>query len=166
MFLKTREAIPEAHRVYVDETGFDAPLVRPCGYSRKGEKVMGEHTGKRFPRTSVIAGLKENQVVAPMGFKGYRNTEVVLSWVKEMSLPQLEKGDRVIWDNASFHKSSRLAEALEEAEAGLLFLPPYSPDLNPIEQFWEWVKSWIRALNDPFLHISQALVNVFGNTFN
>jgi transposase len=155
--------IPKEHRVYVDETGFDAPLIRPYGYSPKGEKIVGEHTGKRFARTSLIAGLRQNKPVAPMEFKGYCNTDLVLRWVEEMLIPALKKGDVVIWDNASFHKSPRIAEAFEEAGIGLLFLPPYSPDLNPIEQFWAWLKSWIRALNEPLLHISQALTKVFGN---
>jgi transposase len=111
----------------------------------------------------LIAGLKEGQSVAPMEFKGYCNTEVVLSWVKNMLIPDLKPGDVVIWDNATFHRSAKLAEALKLAGIDLLFLPAYSPDLNPIEQFWAWLKAWIRALNQPFLHISKALSKVFGN---
>lgn len=155
--------MPENKRVYVDETGFNAPLVREYGYSLKGRIIQGDCTGKRFARTSLIAGLKEGQSVAPMEFKGYCNTEVVLSWLKTMLIPELKPGDVVIWDNATFHRSLKLAEALEQAGIGLLFLPAYSPDLNPIEQFWAWLKAWIRALNQPFLHISKALSKVFGN---
>jgi transposase len=151
--------------VYVDETGFDAPLIREYGYAPVGEKVMGERTGLRFTRTSLIAGLKEGKAIAPMEFKGYCNTEVVLAWVKEMLIPCLAPGDVVIWDNATFHKSKLLAQAFEDAGIQLLFLPPYSPDLNRIERLWDWIKDWIRALNDPLLHISQALTKVFGNYF-
>jgi len=149
--------------VYVYETGFDAPLIREYGYSHKGRRISGERTGKRFARTSLIAGLKEGKSVAPMEFKGYCNTDVVLCWVKEMLIPSLKPGDVVIWDNATFHKSAKIADALAQAHIGLLFLPPYSPELNPIEHFWAWLKSWIRALNQPLLHISQALNKVFGN---
>jgi transposase len=149
----------------VDETGFDAPLIREYGYSAKGQRIEGERSGKRFARTSLIAGLKEGKPVAPMEFKGYCNTDVVLSWVQQMLIPSLKPGDVVIWDNATFHKSSKLADALSLAGMGLLFLPPYSPDLNPIEHFRAWLKAWIRALNQPFLHISQALAKVFGNIF-
>ena len=145
----------------MDEAGFDAPLFREYGYARVGERILGERTGKRFARTSMIAGLKENRCVAPMEFRGYCDTEVVLSWVKQMLIPALNRGDTVIWDNATFHKSKRLAEAFELAGIGLVFLPPYSPDLNPIEQFWSWLKSWIRQLNQPHLHISLALSKVF-----
>ena len=156
-------SVPKNKRVYVDETGFNAPLFRDYGYSAKGCGIQGECTGKRFARTSLIAGLKENQAVAPMEFKGYCNTEVVLAWVNNMLIPDLEPGDVVIWDNATFHRSAKLAETLKLAGIELLFLPAYSPDLNPIEQFWAWLKAWIRALNQPFLHISKALSKVFGN---
>ena len=146
----------------MDETGFDAPLVRPYAYANQGERVDGERTGKRFARTSLISGLKNNKAVAPMEFKGYCDTSVVLTWVTEALIPALKPGDTVIWDNATFHKSPTIREALEAAGIALLFLPPYSPDLNPIEQFWAWLKAWIRQLNQPNLHISQALSKVFG----
>jgi transposase len=149
--------------VYVDETGFDAPLIRQFGYSLIGQEIKGERTGKRFARTSLIAGLKQGQGIAPMEFKGYCNTDVVLCWVEAMLIPALKPGDVVIWDNATFHKSTKLAKAFENAGIGLIFLPAYSPDLNPIEHYWAWLKAWIRALNEPLLHISQALTKVFGN---
>jgi transposase len=145
----------------VDETGFDAPLFREYGYGRRGTRVCGDRTGKRFARTSMISGLKGNKPVVPMEFKGYCDTEVVLAWVNQQLIPALKAGDTVIWDNATFHKSKRLAEAFERAGIGLVFLPPYSPDLNPIEQFWSWLKAWIRQLNQPTLHISLALTQVF-----
>ena len=158
-YFDTLEAIPKDRRVYVDETGFDAPLVREYAYGKKGQ---GERSGKRFARTSLIAGLKNNKALAPMEFKGYCDTSVVLAWVTDELIPALEPGDTVIWDNASIHKSQTIRDTLEAAGIALLFLPPYSPDLNPIEQFWAWLKAWIRALNQPTLHISQALTKVFG----
>jgi transposase len=166
MYLETLSQIPKEKRVYVDETGFNEPLVREYGYGKKGEQVEGERSGKRFTRTSLIAGLKNNKPVAPMEFKGYCDTEVVLAWLQQMLIPALKPGDVVIWDNATFHRSPRLAKALSDKGIGLLFLSAYSPDLNPIEQFWAWLKAWIRALNQPFLHISEALTEVFKNIFN
>lgn len=149
--------------MYVDETGFDAPVIREYGYTAIGQRLNGERTGKRFARTSLIAGLKQGECVAPMEFKGYCNTNVVLIWVTEMLIPALKPGDVVIWDNATFHKSTKLADVIESAGIGLVFLPPYSPDLNPIEQFWAWLKAWIRQFNQPLLHVSQALTKVFGS---
>ncbi len=148
--------------MYVDESGFDAPLIREYGYSPKGQRLMGERSGQRFARTSIIAGLQENQPIAPMTFKGYCNTEVVLAWVKEMLIPELKSGMTVIWDNATFHKSPRIQEAFHAAWIHLLFLPPYSPDFNPIEPFWARLKANIRRITTSYSHISQALDKVFG----
>ena len=160
-YLKSVSTIPQEKRVYVDETGFDTPLIRENAYAPKGQRVQGERTGKRFARTSLIAGFRQGKHVAPYEFKGYCDTDLVVTWVDKMLIPSLSKGDVVIWDNATFHKSPRLKVLFEEAGIGLLFLPPYSPDYNPIEQSWSWLKSRIRALNEPLLHISQALTKVF-----
>lgn len=164
-YLDSLAQIPEGKRVYVDETGFDAPLVREYAYAKPGQRVLGERTGKRFARTSLIAALKEGKPIAPMEFKGYCNTEVVLAWVKQALIPSLQPGVVVIWDNATFHKSPKIAEALAAGGIHILFLPPYSPDLNPIEQFWATLKAWIRMLNQPYLHISKAITKVFQNIF-
>ena len=160
-YLEKVKKWPKAKRVYIDETGFNAPLIREYGYGLIGERVMGERTGKRFARTSLIGGWRDGKAVAPMEFRGYCDTEMVLSWAEELLVPELCTGDVVILDNASFHKSLELQEVIEAAGCTLLFLPPYSPDLNPIESFWATLKAWIRALNEPFLHISQALTKVF-----
>lgn len=128
----------------MDESGFDAPIIREYAYAKRGKKIEGERTGKRFSRTSLIAGLKQNIPLAPMEFKGYCDTDVVLTWVKHWLIPALKPGDTVIWDNATFHKSCQIAEAFQTADIQLLFLPPYSPDLNPIEHLWAWIKAGIR----------------------
>jgi transposase len=147
--------------VYVDESGFNNCLIREYGRCAKGQRLMGERSGQRFARTSIIAGLQGKTPVAPMVFRGHCDTEVVLSWVNEMLLPELRAGQTVIWDNATFHKSSRLADAFESAGVTLLFLPPYSPDLNPIEQFWSVLKAKVRRLKDEVFHIEDALKKVF-----
>jgi isftu1 transposase len=97
------------------------------------QRLLGERTGKRFARRSLIAGLKNNQPVAPMVFCGYCETEVVLAWAPQMVIPALEPEDGVIGDNASSHRSPKIAQTLSNVGIGLLFLSPYSPDLNLIE---------------------------------
>ena len=160
-FAKTLIDLDHERLVYVDESGFDAPLIREYGYSVKGERLMGERSGQRFARTSIIAGLQGGKPVAPLHFQGYCNTEVVLSWVEKMLIPSLQAGDVVIMDNASFHKSFRIKEAFENAGMRLLFLPPYSPDLNPIEQFWSELKAKVRRVCRDPIHIVEALSIVF-----
>ena len=85
-----------------------------------------------------------------MTFKGSCNTILFLAWVKQMLIPELSKGQVVVMDNASFHESKLIKEAIEEAGCKLIFLPPYSPDLNPIEKFWANLKRWINQ-NLPFM---------------
>jgi transposase len=162
-FQQALKDIDAAGIVYVDESGFNDCLIREYGRCAKGDRLMGERSGQRFARTSIIAGLQVKVPVAPMVFKGHCDTEVVLAWVKEMLLPELSAGQTVVWDNATFHKSPRIAEAFEQAGVRLLFLPPYSPDLNPIEQFWSVLKAKVRRLKDEVLHIEDALKKVFGS---
>lgn len=126
---------------------------------------MGDITGKRTCRTSIIAGLNQAKPLAPMYFQGYCNTDVVLKWMKEVLLPELQPGMTVIWDNASFHQSPEFKTLIESVGCRLLFLPPYSPDLNPIEQWWSALKARIRRLRKKVnLTIAEALCHLLRNT--
>ena len=117
--------------MYVDETGFNTPILREFAYGVAGERLIGERTGKRFARTSLIGGLKASQPIAPMEFKGYCNTDVVLYWVKQMLIPSLKPGDVVIWDNATIHKSHKIADLL--AKAGMRLLGPLNNVMSKVE---------------------------------
>lgn len=99
--------------------------------------------------------------LAPFYFTGYCNTEVILAWVEHILIPELEPGQTVIWDNAKFHKSPEIEILIESAGCKLLFLPPYSPDLNPIEHFWAELKAWIRRFRTKEMTIPQALCAYF-----
>jgi transposase len=79
-----------------------------------------------------------------MIFQGSCNTELFMAWVQQQLVPSLKKGQVVVMDNASFHKSPRIREAIEQTGCRLIYLPPYSPDLNPIEIFWANMKKWIK----------------------
>jgi transposase len=93
-----------------------------------------------YARTSIIAGLPNNSMIAPLVFNGYYDTAVVLTWVKEVLLPEMPIGSVIIWDNASFHKSEKLQSLIEEFGNRLFFFSAYSPDLNPIEGWWAVLK--------------------------
>jgi transposase len=98
-------------------------------------------------------------------FEGYCNTEVVLRWMKEVLLPELRPDMTVIWDNASFHQSLEFKTLIESTGCTLLFLPPYSPHLNPIEQWWSALKARIRRLRkDTKMTIAEALCQLFKKT--
>ena len=99
-------------------------------------------------------------------FEGYCNTEVLKGWVKEMLLPELRPGQTVIWDNASFHQSPEFKQLIESAGCTLMYLPTYSPDLNPIEKWWAKLKAWIRRLRTQAMTLKQALVLAFREMSN
>ena len=96
-----------------------------------------------------------------MRFSGPCNTEVFNLWVENFLLKELEPGKIVIMDNATFHKSKRTQELIESVGSKLIFLPPYSPDLNPIEKFWSHLKRFLRNYLDNFKNLFYALDHFF-----
>jgi len=123
----------------------------------RGQKVLGEISGKRFGRESFIAGLFQGQLISPLCFQGTCNTGFFNAWLKQMLIPNLKAGQVVILDNASFHKSKESKKLVEEAGCQLMFLPPYSPDLNPIEKCWANIKTKTRELLPKFSKFTDAL---------
>lgn len=143
-FLEELEKIPLENRVYMDESGVDETLQRQYGRAFRGKEVSGEIPGKKANRISIIAALNQRQVIAPFRFEGYCDQDVVNEWAEECLVPCLQPGQVLIYDNASFHKASRLKEILEKVGVAVLPLPTYSPDLNPIENYWAVAKARIR----------------------
>ena len=137
-FLKELEKIDLEDRVYLDESGVNQYIFRNFGRAACGEKVVGEISGQRFVRESFISALFQGKLLSPMCFQGTCNTELFNTWIEKMLIPNLNPGQVLILDNASFHRS--------EAGCRLLFLPPYSPDLNPIEKCWANLKVKVREL--------------------
>ena len=101
-----------------------------------------------------------------MCFKGTCNTELFNAWIEQVLLPELKPGQVVILDNAAFHKSPKTKELIESAGCKLLFLPPYSPDLNPIETFWANLKAKIKSIIDNFNNLSQAIDYAFSTHYS
>lgn len=129
---------------YLDECGVDHRLYREQGRSLRGERIYQEVCGKRRERTSIIAASRQNKLVAPLVFQGSCNTEVVDVYFAEVLLPVLPPGSVIVLDNARFHQSPTTQKLVEAAGCRLLFLPPYSPDLNPIEHLWAALKTRLR----------------------
>ena len=128
-------------RVYLDETGFERAAYRPWAWALKGRKVFGERNGRSRPRTNLIAATaKGKRLFAPLLFEGNLNALIFNHYLKEQLLKQLEPGSLLIMDNASFHKTRKTRELIKESGHELLFLPPYSPDFNPIEKHFANLK--------------------------
>jgi transposase len=147
--------------VYVDECGLDESIQRNYARASIGQKILEDISGNRTARTSIIAGLNQNNILAPWYFSGYCNTEVVLIWIKNELLPTLRVGLTIIWDNATFHKSAQIKTLIESVGCKLIFLPPYSPDLNPIEHYWAKLKACIRRIKVGQMTIPETLTHIF-----
>lgn len=155
------EDIPKETIVYIDESGIDITICKDRGWGKKGKKLVGKKSGKYYQRTNIIAGYVNNTPIAPMVFNGSCNTDLFNSWVGQFLIKELKPGQVVIMDNASFHKSQKTKELIESVSCKLIFLPPYSPDLNPIEKFWANMKRWIRNKITEFDKLYEAIVGFF-----
>ena len=136
----------------------DHRLSREWGRAPRGERIYEAVTGKRRERTSIIAASQKSRLVAPFVFQGSCNAEVVDTCFEKVLLPALPPGSVIVLDNARFHQSSTTAALVAAAGCELLFLPAYSPDLNPIEHIWAAFKTRLRkdlpTAADPFLCIA------------
>lgn len=130
--------------VFLDETSTATNMTRRYGRADVGRRCVAGAPHGHWKTTTLVAGLRHNSLTAPMLTDGPMNGAVFRAYVCEILCPTLKPGDIVIADNLSSHKVSGIAEAIEAAGATLLYLPPYSPDLNPIERFFAKLKALLR----------------------
>lgn len=161
---KYQEIIKDIAReriVYIDESGIEERIVKDRGWGKKSEKLVAKKSGKYYQRTNIIAGYVNRKSIAPMVFNGSCNTDIFNNWVEHFLIKELQKGQVVIMDNASFHKSQKTKELIESVGCRVIFLPPYSPDLNPIEKFWANMKRWIKSRMNKFNKLYETLKQFF-----
>ena len=114
------------------------------GWSRRGEKLIGRAPFGRWRTLTFVAALRHDRIDAPCVLDGPINGESFTAWVEQFLVPTLSPGDVVIMDNLGSHKGGAVRNAIRAAGARLFFLPPYSPDLNPIEQLFAKLKLLLR----------------------
>ncbi len=114
------------------------------GWGPRGERLIGKSPFARWKTMTFIAALHHSGIAAPCLFDGPINGEVFLAWVRQSLVPTLRPGQIVVMDNLGSHKGKGVRRAIREAGAKLLFLPKYSPDLNPIEQVFSKLKHGLR----------------------
>ena len=153
--------IPEEKRVYVDECGIDEHLARIYVKSPAGVPVYGDVKGRKFERTNIIAGKCGGKIVAPGEYKKSTDRKLFEIWFRDALLKEVSPGSFIILDNATFHRKKTLASLAENAGCSVIFLPPYSPDLNPIELDWANLKTFIRNYGSQFNSISLAIAHYF-----
>jgi transposase len=111
-------------------------MPRTHGYSKKGDRCYGSHDWGAKGRTNVIGALIEKDLLVADLFQSNINTTIFSNWIQEKLIPKLPNHSVIVMDNASFHKGAAMKKSIEEAGHVLMYLPPYSPDLNPIEHKW------------------------------
>ena len=142
--------------VYVDESGFSNAALRRYGYAPKGIKVEDKISGShRYTSTSLIAARIGDSFTAPVLFEGATDAVVFNAWLAQMLCPLLTDQHVLIMDNASFHKGSETVGLITQTGASLLFLPPYAPELNPIEKDFSNIKR--NRQYNPQLSIDQII---------
>jgi len=130
--------------VFLDETGTTTSMVREYGRSPCGERCIDSAPCGHWQTTTLIAGLRWQGVSAPAVLDGPIDGASFLAWVEQFLCPALGPGDVVIADNLQSHKVAGVQEAIEAVGATILYLPPYSPDFNPIEKLFSKVKSLLK----------------------
>jgi transposase len=130
--------------VFIDETGATTKMARLRGRSPRGERCRAAVPHGHWKTTTLVAGLRLDGMTAPMVIDGAMNGEAFTAYAETLLAPTLGPGDIVVMDNLPAHKVKGVREAIERAGAILLFLPPYSPDFNPIEQAFSKLKALLR----------------------
>jgi transposase len=144
-----------ARFVFLDETGTSTNTVRRYGRCPGGERLVDATPWGHWKITTFVAGLRANGLIAPMVLDGPMTGEVFQAYVEQVLIPELSPGDVVVLDNLAAHKVAGIREKIQAAGASLLYLPPYSPDLNPIEQMF----AKARRLLAPSRHSGPPLAN-------
>jgi transposase len=127
-----------------DEPGASTKMARLRGRARKGERCRAAIPHGHWKTTTFTAGLRLSGLAAPMLLDGPMNGDAFLAYVEQVLAPELEQNDIVIMDNLPAHKVTGVRQAIEKVGASLLYLPPYSPDFNPIEMAFSKLKAILR----------------------
>lgn len=157
---RARQAAVDPHRlVFIDETWVKTNMAPLRGWGPRGARLIGKAPHGRWRTLTFLAALRVERIDAPCIFDGPINGQKFLAYVERFLVPTLAPGDIVILDNLGSHKAKAVRDAIRDTGAHRLFLPPYSPDLNPIEQAFAKLKHWLRqaqARSIQDLHASLA----------
>jgi transposase len=133
-----------AKLVFIDETGASTKMARIRGRAKRGQRCRAAVPHGHWKTTTFTAGLRLDGMTAPMVLDGPMNGDAFLAYIEQFLAPALVKGDVVIMDNLPAHKVTGVRKAIEDVGATLVYLPPYSPDFNPIEMAFSKFKATLR----------------------
>lgn len=140
--------IDPSRLVFIDETWAKTNMTRTRGRSRRGERLVAKVPHGAWKTLTFIAALRHDRIEAPMVLDGPINGDWFRAWVEQALIPTLKPGDVVVLDNLGSHKGKAVRQAIRKAGVHLLFLPPYRPDLNPIEQVFSKLKTLLRKADE------------------
>ena len=152
--------------VFIDETGANTKMTRTCGRAFRGQRVVDKVPHGHWKTTTFVGALRSTGMTAPLVVDGAMTGEVFLAYVEQQLVPTLRPGDTVILDNLSSHKRTGVREAIEAAGARLVYLPPYSPDLNPIELAFAKLKALLRKAAARGIEELEAAIAKLINSFS
>ena len=132
--------------VFLDESGINTGMTRLYGRSTSKERIIDYVPNVRFEQTSILSSIRANGDMVPLVFEGALNGELFKAYISQSLVPNLREGDIVIMDNLTSHKVKGVIALITAAGASAVYLPPYSPDLNPIEMMWSKMKAYLRKV--------------------
>ena len=144
-FIERIRQTPPEKLIYLDESGVTTSMTRLRGRCRGGRRIHEATPGGHWKILTVLGAMSLRGMVATMTIEEATDTDIFLAYVEQVLVPVLRAGDVVVMDNLGSHKVDGVREAIEKAGAEVLYLPPYSPDLNPIEKAWAKFKQRLRS---------------------
>lgn len=145
-FRRRARALSQRRFIFVDESAINTAMTRRYGRAPRGERAYDSAPRNYGTHTSVIGAMGLRGLVAALTVEGAVDTELFNAYAERVLGPRLRKGDVVVLDNLTAHRASRIEEVAEAHGAQVLWLPPYSPDFNPIEQCWSKIKTFLRGV--------------------
>ncbi len=153
------------HLVFIDETWAKTNMTRTHGRAPRGKRLVAKAPHGRWRTLTFLAALRHDHLAAPCVIDGPINGESFLAYVEQVLVPTLGPGDVVIIDNLGSHKGKAVRRAIRAAGAKLFFLPPYSPDLNPIEQVFAKLKTLLRKAAERTLEATWQRIGALLSAF-
>ena len=141
----TMATVDPERAFFIDETGTTVEMSRDYARSPEGQRVQEDKPRNYGDVITVIGALNLQGLPAVMTIRGGTTKEVFRAYVEKVLVPELKPGDQVVMDNLAAHKDRRARDMIEAAGAKIIFLPPYSPEWNPIELAWSWLKRWLKT---------------------
>ena len=147
--------------VYLDESGVQKEINPVRGRAKRGVKLYQETSGKRVKKDNVIAGYLNGLILGLCMYSWATDTEWFCLWFEHTLIPQLKPNSVIVMDNASFHSKAYLPVIAEAYGHKIIWLPKYSPGLNPIEHAWASMKNWLRNYSKNYSNIKMAISDYF-----